>query len=290
MTMTSQRSRPASDQPAPRVQTVTVVLPTLGSLRLRVSRQGAGEPVLLIMGLGGGLDMWRPLLDELGGVETIAVDAPGVGRSTTPFRPLSMVELAEVYARLVRALGLDSVHVVGFSFGGAVAQQLALSHPGLVRSLVLAGTGPGLGGVPGEPLALAELLTPWRYYSPRHFRWIAPTVYGGRMARDARFLHGHERQRMHAGPSFLGYAWQLIALAGWSSLPWLHRIAAPTLVLTGDEDPVFPLRNAEMLARGIPDAQLEVVRGGGHLFVLDSAPEVAPLLRAFLERNAARDT
>lgn len=272
-----------------RTRKVTVVLPTLGPLRLRVLRSGAGEPVLLIMGLGGGLGMWRPLVDELEGVETIAVDAPGVGRSTTPYRPLSMVELADVYARLVRALGLESVHVVGFSFGGAVAQQLAVTHPALVRSLVLAGTGPGLGGVPGDPRALAELGTPWRYYSPRRFRWVAPTVYGGRLARDRATLLGHQRRRMRAGPSFVGYAWQLTALAGWSSLPWLHRVTAPTLVLTGDEDPVFPLENARILVRGIPDARLEVVPGGGHLFLLDSAPDVAPTVSAFLTRSERLD-
>ena len=281
---------PGRSRPGARLEWVTIVLPTLGRLRLRVSRQGEGEPVLLIMGLGGGLDMWQPLIDELDGVETIAVDPPGVGRSTTPYRPLSMLELAQVYARLVRALGIDAAHVIGFSFGGAVAQQLALSHPAAVRSVVLVGTGPGLGGVPGSPLALAELSTPWRYYSRRRFQEVAPFLYGGRLARDPRTLRQHVRRRMHAGPSWIGYTWQLTALAGWSSLPWLHRISAPTLVLTGDEDPVFPLENAKMLARGIPDAQLEVVRGGGHLFVLDSAPDVAPLIHAFLQRNRAADT
>lgn len=287
MTLSAERS---GRSPGSRSEWVDVVLPTFGRLRLRVSLAGAGQPVLLIMGLGGGRHMWQPLVDELDGVETIAVDPPGVGRSTTPYRPLSMVELAQVYARLVRALGFDAVHVVGFSFGGTVAQQLALSHPAVVRSLTLVGTGPGLGGVPGSPIALAELSTPWRYYSARRFLEVAPFLYGGRLARDPRSLRQHVRRRMHAGPSWIGYTWQLAALTGWSSLPWLHRISAPTLVLTGDEDPVFPLENAHILARGIPDASLEVVRGGGHLFVLDSAPDVAPLISAFLQRVSATGT
>lgn len=269
-------------RPEPRVETVDVTTPGAGRLRLRISREGSGEPLLLVMGLGGGIDMWRPLIDSLVGVDTIAVDGPGVGESTTPARPLSMVELAEVYARLVRALDLDSVSVLGFSFGGAVAQQLAISSPQLVRNLVLAGTGPGLGGVPGDPMALAELCTLWRYYSPQHLRRIAPLVYGGRTARDSEVLRRRSRERMHAAPSWAGYVWQLVALTGWSSLPWLHRITAPTLVLTGDEDPVFPVANAEILARGIRGARLEVVPGGGHLFVLDSVDEVAPLVSGFL--------
>lgn len=272
------------DNPGPGQASVEVALPGLGQLSLRVSRTGEGEPLLMIMGLGGGIGMWRPLVEELGTVETVAVDPPGVGKSTTPFRPLSMVELADVYASLIRTLDLGSAHLIGFSFGGAVAQQLAASHPSLVRSLVLVATGPGLGGVPGAPSALAELCTPWRYYSPDRFRQVAPLVYGGRMARDPDAVHGTMRERMKAGPSYLGYLWQLAALAGWSSLPWLDRIVAPTLVLTGDEDPVFPLANAQMLARGIPQAELEVVPGGGHLFVLDSAPDVAPLIEKFLLR------
>lgn len=275
---------PADGAPRPetRVETVDVTTPSLGRLRLRVAREGAGEPLLLVMGLGGGIDMWRPLVDALVGVETIAVDGPGIGESTTPVRPLTMVELAEVYACLVRSLGLDAVSVLGFSFGGAVAQQMAISSPQLVRRLVLAGSGPGLGGVPGDPVALAELCTPWRYYSPTHLRRIAPLVYGGRTARDPEMLRRRTQERMHAAPSWFGYLWQLAALTGWSSLPWLHRITAPTLVLTGDEDPVFPVANAEMLARGIRGARLEVVPGGGHLFVLDSADEVAPLVSEFV--------
>lgn len=280
-------TEPSGPRPR-RVETVDVATPALGRLRLRVAREGVGEPLLLIMGLGGGIDMWRPLIDELDGVETIAVDPPGVGASTTPLRPLTMIELAEVYACLIRALDLDSVHVLGFSFGGAVSQQLALSSPQLVRSLVLTATGPGLGGIPGDPMALAELCTPWRYYSPQRLRQIAPIVYGGRTARDPEVLRRRERERMHSAPSYLGYLWQLSALAGWSSLPWLHRITAPTLVVTGDEDPVFPVANAEILVRGIRDAQLEVVRGGGHLFVLDSAPDVAPVISAFLGRGGPR--
>ena len=270
------------------VDFVDVVAPVIGHLRLRVARQGSGPPLLLIMGLGGGIDMWRPLVDSLVGVHTIAVDGPGVGESTTPLRPLSMLELAEVYSCLIRALDLESTSVLGFSFGGAVAQQLALSSPALVDRLVLTATGPGLGGLPGQPLALAELCTPWRYYSPERLRQVAPIVYGGRTARDPEALRSRAQERMHAGPTYLGYMWQLAALAGWSSMPFLQRISVPTLVLTGDEDPVFPVANARLLARAIPGAELEVIRGGGHLFVLDSAPEVAPIISRFLERAGGR--
>ena len=122
----------------------------VGAHRLRISRQGYGPPLLLLGGLGNGLGVWDNLVRELPDLDTIAVDAPGTGSSSTPVLPLSMAELADLYASLVRSLQLDQVSVLGLSFGGAVAQQLAYQSPGMVRRLVLCGTGPGLGGPLGR--------------------------------------------------------------------------------------------------------------------------------------------
>ena len=76
--------------------------------------------------------------------------------------------------------------------------------------------------------------------------------------------------------------WQLAAMYGWTSLPWLHRLPHETLVLAGDDDPLVPLANARLLAAAIPCARLHVIRGGGHLFLLDSAPQAGPLITRFL--------
>ena len=80
----------------------------VGALRLRISRQGQGPPLLLLGGLGNSLGVWDNLVGELPDLDTIAVDAPGTGSSSTPALPLSMAELAEVYANLVRSLELDT--------------------------------------------------------------------------------------------------------------------------------------------------------------------------------------
>ena len=69
---------------------------------------------------------------------------------------------------------------------------------------------------------------------------------------------------------------------GWTSLPWLHKLPQPTLVLNGDDDPIVPLINGRILARRIPDARLHVVRGGGHLFLLERPAETADLVTQFL--------
>jgi len=254
----------------------------VGPLRLRISRRGQGPSLLLLGGLGNSLGVWDNLVRALPDFDTIAVDAPGTGSSSTPLLPLSMTELAELYAGLVRSLELDRVSILGLSFGGAVAQQLAYQSPELVGRLVLCGTGPGIGGIPGSAAALRELASPVRYYSAAHSRRVAPLIYGGRFAREPESFDNELQERLASPPSVYGYYCQLAALVGWSSLPWLSRIEAPTLVLAGDDDPVYPIENAEKLGHGIPDARVERLHGGGHLFVMDSAHDIAPSIRAFI--------
>jgi pimeloyl-ACP methyl ester carboxylesterase len=110
-------------------------------------------------------------------------------------------------------------------------------------------------------------------------------IYGGRFAREPERFNREVQQRLAAPPSVYGYFCQLAALVGWSSLPWLARIDAPTLVLAGDADPVYPIENATILSTSIPNARVEVLRGGGHLFVMDSASNIAPSVKAFLSTS-----
>jgi len=98
-------------------------------------------------------------------------------------------------------------------------------------------------------------------------------------------LAANAETRLQAPPSALGYAYQLYAVAGWTSLPWLHRLRQPSLVVAGERDPSVPLGNARILAARIPDARLHVVRGGGHLFLLDEPETAAGAIRAFLDED-----
>jgi poly(3-hydroxyalkanoate) depolymerase len=236
------------------------------------------------MGLGGNLEMWAPFEDALDGrrVRTIAVDAPGTGGSGRYRLPRRMCGLARTMQGLLDELGEEQVDVLGVSFGGVLAQQLAHQAPDRVRRLVLAATGAGLGGVPGSPRVLLALATPRRYHQPDYFRRIAGTVYGGAARQDPdATLHGSLARFAHA-PSTRGYLAQLYAIAGWSSLPWLWRLSQPTLVIAGDDDPIVPLVNGRMLHRLIPDARLHVVAGGGHLFLLERPAEMAALVTDFV--------
>jgi poly(3-hydroxyoctanoate) depolymerase len=256
---------------------------TAAGLRLRVGRRGSGSPLLLITGIGAHLDMWAPFARHAGERELIAFDPPGAGLSQRPLLPLRMPGLARVVTGLLDELGLERVDVLGYSFGGGLAQELARRAPDRVRRLVLCATAPGLGGSPPRPMAALMLATPARYYHPRLLELSVAHIAGGRTAREPGVLARHAGERLLHPPSPLGYAYQLYAVAGWTSLPWLRGVEQPTLVVAGEDDPCVPLRNGRMLASRLPNGRLHVVKGGGHLFLLDEPENVAGEIRAFLD-------
>ena len=124
-------------------------------LRIHAQVHGEGEPLLLYSGIWGEVRLWDRLLPHLAGFQTIAFDPPGIGRSQRPPYPLSMWSLAQMGTAVLDAFGIESAHVLGASFGGAVAQQMAFSHPRRVRRLVLVSTSFGGGALPGNPRAAA---------------------------------------------------------------------------------------------------------------------------------------
>jgi poly(3-hydroxyalkanoate) depolymerase len=256
---------------------------------VRVSIGGEGPPVLLIMGLGGNIELWAPLEHELRarGFQTIAYDASGTGDSPTRVVPLRPGGLARQAAHLLDAIGVPDAHVLGVSFGGGVAQELALTNPHRVRRLVLASTACGLGGVPGNPLVLGLLATPMRYYSPLFLRTTARVMYGPVHDPDGALMRQQVSARRSRPPTLWGYVSQLYALAGWTSLPWLHRISAPTLIVTGANDPIVPAINARILAARIPNSHFHVIPNSGHLLLMDRAVECAALIDDFLREPIA---
>jgi poly(3-hydroxyalkanoate) depolymerase len=249
--------------------------------RIRVAiKRGDGVPLLIFNGLGANLELLDPLTQALEGIETIAFDVPGVGGSTVRRLPYRLRGLTRLAVGALDKLGYaEEVDVLGVSWGGALAQQFARSHPSRCRRLVLAATTAGILMVPGSPRVLAKLLAPRRYKDPAYLNKIAPDLYGGQIRSNPGLIGGYTANLKH--PHRLGYVYQQMAFWGWSSLPWLASLPQPTLVLAGRDDPIAPLINSRILAWLIPKARLHVV-DDGHLFLMVGSLAAAPVMRTFL--------
>lgn len=262
----------------------------LSNHRLRVSIRGEGFPVLLLNGLGASIALWEALHESLTGLQVISFDAPGTGRSSTPGAPYRMSALANMVAELCDRLGHDRVDVVGYSFGGVLAQQFAHDHPARVRRLVLGATTPGWGGLPGDVASLLSVTTPVRYYSRRAYALTAAALAGGDAEADPAFIERTAAARVRDRPSVAGYYLQLMAAWSWSSLPWLHRVGHPTLVVTGTQDRLIPAVNSELIASRLPRARLFLIPDWGHYVMLDGRSGAGAAIADFLLAEQVEDS
>jgi poly(3-hydroxyalkanoate) depolymerase len=280
-------ARRAARRARRRSGTRTVVV---GRTPLRIAvRPGTGPrsggdtapPLLLANGIGASLETFGPFLAVLDpAIEVIRFDVPGVGGSPLPPRPYRFGTLAHLLAGLLDQLGHEQADILGISWGGALAQQFALSEARRCRRVVLVATGTGVLMVPGSPWVLATLATPRRYLDPGYTRRIAGQLYGGTARQDPDGVLGVMHRWTRVGPS-RGYLYQLAAGAGWTSLPLLPLLRQPTLVLAGDDDPIIPEVNGHILASLIPHARLHVYHGG-HVELVLRPDLLAPVVSEFL--------
>ena len=255
---------------------------------VHVTESGQGDPLLLVAGLGCNTHMWTPFIEHFPHRRIIRFDAPGTGQSSTPMYPVPVASLADLAATVLDSCGVPCADVIGFSYGGAIAQQMAYERPERIRRLVLASTTCGIGAPAGSLAALTVLGTPVRYYSPTYFDRTAGASYGGMTERDTATRKRMMQVRRQHPPSPYGYTMQLLGAVGWSSWPFLSQIPHETLVISGDDDPLIPIRNAEMLARHIPHARLEIVEHGGHLLLWDDADHLGRRISRFLNAPQPR--
>jgi poly(3-hydroxyalkanoate) depolymerase len=270
----------SSNAAVPDAPDISTRMVEVGRQHVRVAvRLGRTPPLLLCNGIGANLELLFPLMRALDGIETVAFDVPGTGGSPPSHEPMRLKGLAQVVAMMVARLGYRQIDVLGVSWGGLLAQQLAGQYPEQVRRLVLVSTGPGAAAVPGNISTMLKLANPRRWHDLAYMQEIAPQIYGGAFRTEPERVH--EMFRDTKKPSFAGYYGQIMAVLGWSSLGWLHRLPQPTLVLAGTDDPIVPVANARVMAERIPNARLQLY-DDGHLFLMTRLDEVAPLLREFL--------
>ncbi len=242
-------------------------------------------PLLLINGIGASLELLQPFVDELDpAIEVIRFDPPGVGGSPVPAVPYRFTGLCRMIGQLLTALGHDHADVLGISWGGGVAQHFAAFQRARCRKLVLVSTATGALMVPARPAVLARMITPRRYLDRGFLQNAAAELYGGSARDDPARVAAAMNANNRVG-SFRGYVYQLAAAAGWTSVPFLPFIRQPTLIISGDDDPIIPLANARLMHRLIPNSRLHVFHGG-HLGLVTEASDLAPVVSDFLAAAA----
>ena len=255
-------------------------------IRIYWEEQGAGPPILLIMGLGYPSCMWyrtRPVLAN--SYRTIALDNRGVGQSDIPPSPYSMAAMADDTAAVLDASGVSRAHVYGVSMGGMIAQEFALRYPQRVESLILGCTSAGgPTAVRAEPAAL-EMLRAIASMPPEQGAEAAvPFIYDPCTPR--RLIDEDIAVRRLSFARREGYQAQLQAILSWESFSRLEHVAAPTLVIHGKNDRLVPLGNGEIIASRIPRAQLVLLENAGHIFSTDQPHAAHRAIQEFLSSRS----
>jgi poly(3-hydroxyalkanoate) depolymerase len=242
---------------------------------------GYGVPLVLCNGIGANLDVLDPLVAQLDRDTTVVrFDVPGTGGSPGSPVPYGFPYLAAVLSRLLSRLRLHGqVDVLGFSWGGALAQQFAFQNPVRCRRLILVATATGAVMVPGKPSALAKMLSRRRFLDRDHGEAIAGELYGGAARADPSAVKRLFDRQLSAGAR-TGYVYQLLAGSVWTSVFALPLIRQNTLIVAGTDDPIIPVANARIMAALLPHATLHL-HPGGHTDLITNAAELAPVIEAF---------
>jgi pimeloyl-ACP methyl ester carboxylesterase len=247
---------------------------------------GQGDPLLLIPGLGMSCRGWDPIIPELARQFTLILpDNRGMGLSTAKRRPRSVAELSVDLVELLDHLQLDRAHVIGLSFGGIVAQRLAIDHPSRVDRLVL--------------VSCAERFSPYLRqvamllrHGQRPFPSDLVTRVVELLSTSPQYLDSNEQlveQRLSAkapAAQRRSVAMQLRCVAHSEVPPDEFRIRRPTMVIAGEDDRLIPACYARKMAERIPGSRFLLIRGGGHNALQQRLDDVLPRIIHFLNETA----
>lgn len=252
---------------------------TVGQIVAEVT--GEGFPVVMIHGLGGTLNMFQPQLSALGGYRVVRLDLPGAGRSPRPLDAPTLETLTDAVIRAMHGLGVVRAHFVGHSMGTIVCQRIAASEPALVASL-------SLFGALAEPAAATReaLLNRAQLARSGGIADIADQIV-------ANALSAHSREISPAAMAFVresitrqdpeSYARHCEALSKAETVD-ARRIAAPTMLVTGDADTVNPMSVAQALADRIKGAVFSSIDRCGHWATVENPQASNRKLAEFLRQ------
>jgi pimeloyl-ACP methyl ester carboxylesterase len=248
-----------------------------------------GVPLILLNHWGAVLDNFDPrIVDGLTSKHrVIATDYRGIGASGGK-APVTVSEMAQDAIALIRTLGFEKVDLLGFSLGGFVAQDIVLKAPGLVRKIILAGTGPAGGkgiekvGAVSWPLIIRGLLT---LRDPKFYLFFTSTT-NGRQAAKA-FLKRLKERKMDRDkePTPSAFLRQLKAIKAWGrQAPQnLGGVRIPVLIANGDNDIMVPTANSIDMAQRFPCSQLVIYEDAGHGGIFQNHADFVTKALSFLE-------
>ncbi len=263
-------------------------MPTIqvNDIELYYEIHGAGEPLLLLHGLGSSSQDWEMQIGFFAqNYQVIAIDERGHGKSDKPPGPYSIPLFAEDTAKLLQALRISSAHILGISLGGMIALQLGVSHPEVVKSLIIVNSTPEL-----IARTLKDWLVIWQ-------RLLIVRLMGLRKMGEVlgkRFFPLPEQDELReifierwAENDKPAYLEAMKAVIGWSVVDRLEEIRCPTYVIGADGD-YFPTEEKEIYVKRIPGAELRVIEDSRHALPAEKPAEFNAVAQAFLSRQSER--
>lgn len=244
---------------------------------------GAGEPLLLISGLGGTHKDWRRLLPALSAAHRVIVfDNRGAGETVFSDEAFSIPLMARDAKTVLEAAGIESAHVLGMSMGGMIAQEFALAYPDKTRSLVLSVTNCGGAETVHARPEVYFALQGRGVNTPEDAFWaMAPFIYDAGTPRERLTEDLAAREGVFTKPE--NFMRQLQAIMTWQgTYARLSNIKTPTLVIGGKNDQLIPCANSKVIADRIPHAKLIELENSSHIYITDQPEKATAAILEFL--------
>jgi 3-oxoadipate enol-lactonase len=259
----------------------------VGDLRIAYHESGSGDPVLFLNGTGESGKTWAGMMRALPDYRCVAIDSRDTGESSYVERPYTPKDLARDAAGVIEALRLAPAHIVGFSLGGATAQELAIARPELVRSLVLLST-----WAKSDGFFIAQMHN-WQAIRRAHWddeisfllsleSWLfSPATYANGELRRSIYAMWHDDTAQKPE----GWIRQTEADIAHDTLDRLSQIEARCLVMVGEDDICTPPRFSEELARTMRHADLVRIPNAGHCAVFEQPHLISQAIRDHLRQG-----
>ena len=247
---------------------------------------GQGDPLVMIRGLGSNVDHWYEQVPTLSKkYQLLVFDNRGIARSSDPGSAFSTRDMAGDTAALMESAGIRSAHVLGYSMGGMVAQEIALNYPEKIKGMILVATDCGITQrIKARPEVSRLFSQMVSLGTPEAKLAAAACLYAKHTFESKTEVIEHYNEvsmRFPASQDIMARQWA--AVTQHDACSRLQNISSPTLTLTGSEDVLIPPENAKIMAEIIPNARMSTIDDGGHLVLIEQPQQFNQAVIDFLD-------